>query len=402
MRLSIIRFLFLALCTAALTGCFSGALIDLQRGNAQAEHSFPKNTQRISVPFYWHDGHLMIKLSVNNKSDLLFAFDSGAGATVVFETERTQGLNLDISQTLPLNGNEVNLVADASIQLDTLSINDLVIIHVPIEQSPLFGDVDQAYFDGAIGYDLLRQYTTEIDFDKQLIHFYPQNTELNTTDWQQFGLALNNNVPYVKAAIGNSLETLHQFNWTIDTGAPDYLYMNTNLAKGVAFPANSYTTEIESFEGKQTRYTSRLEHLKLFGRSFTDIASHNLLKFEDDVGVGLIGAGLLRNFNLIFDYQNGTLWTKPNSQFANTTLTDRSGLELEPHKQGAIVKSVSKELTVGIKPNDVIYKINHQFVTQQNFDSLRNLLASNKTELEICWQTLSEKHCQMLALKDRF
>lgn len=386
----------------SISACISGALINLQQGNKQARYQFTAEQNRVSVPFYWYDGHIIIEVNINDKKRLRFALDSGAAATVMFESERTKGITLDISQQLPLNGKQVDVVANATVSLAGIEIADLVIIHVPIAESPLFGDLDQAYFDGAIGYDLLRQYLTEIDFEQQLVHFYPAQSQLDNKGWQAKPITLAGNIPYLSAKLTNAKGQLQSFEWTIDTGAPDYLYLNSNLSEALTFPSQSYVTEVENFEDKQQRYTSRMEALELLDSNFEQVASHNLTQFSDDISVGLIGAGLLRNFNLRFDYANQQLWFQRNNTFSTNSLVDRSGLELEPHKNGAYVKSVAQSASLAIPAGAVITSIDNKVVTVKRFDQLRALLSSQRKSIDICWQQTTKTQCQSLNLQDRF
>lgn len=385
----------------SLSGCITGALIDLQSGNKQAHHKYLSQSNKVSLPFYWLDGHIVIELAVNNKSKLKFALDSGAAVTVVFETERTKGLELDISQSIDLNGAEVNIVEQAQITLTEIAIEELVVVHVPISQSPLFANLDEAYFDGAIGYDLLNQYVTEIDFEHQQVHFYKPNSQVSKESWWAQPIELYGNVPHIKAALNNDNGQLQSFNWVVDTGAPDYLYFNSKQAKKFSGPNRYFTSEFANFEGKQLKHTGRINKLELFGQTFVQVSSHDLTEFKDPHAFGLIGAGLLRNFNLRFDYGKGLLWTSKNKLFSSHTLIDRSGLELEPHKNGAVVQSVSSKVTLPIREKDVVTKINGASLSEQNFDEMRNKLSGEQERLAICWLNKGKETCAQLALADR-
>lgn len=384
-----------------LSGCVTGALIDLQTGNKQAIHKFQSRASKVSLPFYWHDDHIMLELAINDKEHLKFALDSGAAVTVLFETPRTKGVELDISQTLDLNGHTVDLVAGASVKLADISIDDLVIIHVPLSQSPLFNSQEEAYFDGAIGFDVFNQYAIEIDFDQQLVHFYNPKQELENSGWQPQALEFYGNVPHVKGELMNNTGQLQSLNWVIDTGAPDHLYFNSKHEQKIDGPSVYFTTKFANFEGEQLKNTGRMEAFELFGSRFDQVSSHDLTEFEDPYAFGLIGAGLLRNFNLRFDYKDQTLWTKKNTAFSSFTRIDRSGLELEPHTQGAVVKSVTKGIELPIIVGDVLTKINNKQISADNFDAMRNILSSNLNSIDVCWLSQQNLSCGVLPLADR-
>ena len=83
-------------------GCSSSGLQNLAKGNPQSESVWEQPGERISIPFDWHDGHLIIPVRVNGSDRLRSAFDTGAAATVVFETARTQSLGLDVERAIKL------------------------------------------------------------------------------------------------------------------------------------------------------------------------------------------------------------------------------------------------------------------------------------------------------------
>ena len=84
-------------------------------------------------------------------------------------------MSLNVDTTLDLPGSTVNLINDAKVSISGITIENLTIVHVPLEQSPLFNSFEEAYFDGAIGYDVLKQYVTKIDYQNQKVIFYKKH-----------------------------------------------------------------------------------------------------------------------------------------------------------------------------------------------------------------------------------
>ena len=160
MTLHTVAFMIVALIACA-EPCAGGALKNVQQGNPQAQHVWYARDASIAVPFEWHDGHLVIGVRINDSAPLRLAFDTGASATVLFETERTRGLRLQAQRQIPIGGSAgVDLVNDAKLSLDGIDVTRLTILHVPLRNSPIFANDDEAYFDGAVGYDLLHRFVT--------------------------------------------------------------------------------------------------------------------------------------------------------------------------------------------------------------------------------------------------
>jgi PDZ domain len=192
----------------------------------------------------------------------------------------------------------------------------------------------------------------------------------------------------------------------VDSGAPAYAYMNPDLTKRIAVPARNYLTRGRSFNGPYERVTARLATFSLGGSEFPGLVTHFDRTDFKDLGraVGLIGNGVLRNFDLIFDYRAGTLAMRRNARFAATSEADRSGIDLQPHRLGAIVRSVAPDSTAakfGLKPGDVVTDIDGRSLQSDTFDGVKELLSSDRQTLTLCWRSQVERSCQPLPLVDR-
>ncbi len=376
---------------------------NLQNGNLTAKHQWLA-AEKIEIPFYWHDGHIIIKLTINERKDLLFALDSGASATVLFETNRSKNLQLNKERSLNLQGKEVNVINDVSITIEQLTIDKLTIIQVPIGQSPLFSNYDEAYFDGAIGYDLLKHYRTRIDYENLTVTLFSTDTYEHTDDWLSLPMDINRRIPYITAELTDEDSRSINHDFIIDTGAPDYLYINSKLIDDFKFPKNTYQTNVSNFDGDYVLQTSKVTNFKISNISFPDITTHNSPVFEDDFGVGLIGSGLLKQFTVEFDYSNQRLMLKPNTNLDTNSMMDRSGINLEPHSRGGVVKSISKNSIakkMGLDKGNIITKINNQKLMKENFDELRNFLSSKLQKVNLCWENTMGSFCKDLILADR-
>ena len=204
-------------------------------------------------------------------------------------------------------------------------------------------------------------------------------------------ITLNARVPYINADLTHQSANTRSYQWVVDTGAPDYIYLNSQLTDGMQFPKRFIETQTKNFEGVQIVRSAYLDTFTLADFDFPNIASHDLPKFKDDYGIGLIGSGLLRNFDVIFDYKNKRMALKANTKFSSKTYVNRSGINLEPHTIGAVVKSISKNSyaqRLDLKVGDTVSHINKQLVTPQNFDQLRAKLSTQKQSINICWTSL--------------
>jgi hypothetical protein len=388
--------------------CAGGALQNVRQGNPQAQHVWHARDASIAVPFEWHDGHIVIGVRINDSAPLRLAFDTGAGATVLFETERTRGLRLQAERQIPIGGSAgVDLVNDVKLSLDGIDVTRLTILHVPLRNSPIFANDDEACFDGAVGYDLLHRFVTEIDYVKQVIRFSkgPANVAADEA-WRLVPIDVTGRVPVISVQLQGGRARSESVRLLVDSGAPAYAYMNPDLIKRLAVPARNYLTRGRSFNGPYERVTARLAAFSLGGFEFPGLVTHFDRTDFKDLGkaVGLIGNGVLRNFDLIFDYRAGTLAMRRNARFDASSRADRSGIDLEPHRLGAIVRSVAPDSAaekLGLKPGDVVTDIDGRSLRFDTFDAVTELLSSDRQTLTLCWRSQSERSCEPLSLVDR-
>ncbi|CAH9049941.1 hypothetical protein PSECIP111951_00522 [Pseudoalteromonas holothuriae] len=388
-----------------LSGCQAKGIINLQSGNLLASQQWQGSNEQFSLPFVWHDGHIIIELAINDSQPLRFALDSAASATVLFETPRSQPMHLNIEGQLNLSEKKINIVNNAKVSVGNIKLSDLTLIHVPINQNPLFDDFDSAYFDGAIGYDLFNHYNITILYsDNTVVFSKPQSNIPLTQSWQQYPLSIHGRLPYVSANISNQTGSTSSYKFVLDTGAPDYIYLNKALAQNIKFPAAVYQSKFENFEGMQQIETGQLEQFNLFFEHFTNMTAHNLPKLKDDKGIGMIGSGLLKNFDIHFNYQQGFVAVRKGKLFDKHSLLDRSGLVLEPHKLGGIIKQIdnaSHALKLNLQVGTIVTKINGHTINQNNFDNLRRMLSGDGVSVNLCWQEGSIDQCDDLTLYTR-
>ena len=384
---------------------------NLQSGNKQATFEWTSLTDEITIPFKWHDGHIIIPVTVNESEPLQMAFDSGAAVTVLFESGRTSSLKLNIERQLTLNssGQIANVINSNTIGLSSVTLKNLTILHVPLKNSPIFSNIDEAYFDGAIGYDLLSRFAIMIDYVGQTITLSrKQPAAINLSEWQALPIDTEANVPYLEVSFSTDNADELKSNTSkllVDTGAPFYLYINPELDTEVELPVQYYETIGKSFNGPYHRYTGRLGSLNLGRYRFSNLAAHfDKADFRDLDGVGLLGNALLKNFDLIFDYSSGILFIRSNTEFSAQSTLDKSGLDIKPHNEGAIVTSVAPNTAadaVGLKARDIITGFDLTLISPENFDEFKTLLSSEKAKTRLCWMRNAKRKCAELMLSPR-
>ena len=217
---------------------------------------------------------------------------------------------------------------------------------------------------------------------------------------------LSGRVPVVDVRLQDHRSSSRSVSLIVDTGAPSYVYVNPELTKRIDVPARNYLTRGRAFNGPYERVTARLGEFAVAGFEFPGLVTlFDRTDFKDlRRGVGLIGNGVLRNFDLIFDYRAGTLAMRRNARFDETSSADRSGIDLQPHRSGAIVRSVaagSAAGKVGLRAGDIVTHIDGQSIGETTFDAAKQLLSSQRQSLALCWRSQAAQACESLQLADR-
>jgi len=94
---------------------------------------------------------------------------------------------------------------------------------------------------------------------------------------------------------------------------------------------------------------------------------------------GTVGIGILRQFNITFDYANRMLYVEQNGAFGKTDTFDRSGMWIERVESGFAVVDVVQDgpaATAGLRTGDVIVAINGKPWSAVPLSLLRIMLKS--------------------------
>ncbi|MBU1620600.1 MAG: aspartyl protease family protein [Gammaproteobacteria bacterium] len=395
-----------------LFGCQSEGVSNLMNGNKNSIHVWEGEERKLTIPFEWYNGHIIIPVSINGVGELRFAFDSGAAAIVLFENERTRSLQINVERKLEIGGGDklinANVVNNNDLNIAGITLKDVTLLHIPLEESPLFSSVDEVYFDGAIGYDLLSRFVIRINYVRQeLVLSESSAYRIEKGEWSEFDLDISDRVPYLKIKIKSQNNRIASANMMVDTGAPFNLYLNPDLHPDISLPKNYYVTQGNGFNGKYKRLTGILENISIGGVSFDRVATHyDVSDFQDLDGIGLIGNGVLSQFDVIFDYSDENIFLKKNKDFmpSETQKLDRSGIDIAPHQSGGVVKYLdvhSGASLLTIKVGDIVTHINHVKINYNNYDQLTALLYSDRKFLDVCWISSGNSKCGQLKMAER-
>ncbi|WP_334020047.1 aspartyl protease family protein [Alteromonas sp. S015] len=423
---SCLRWILIATMLISLSGCRiwdmaafqwknENAKIAWQSEGKNADKEFVnKSITQTVVPFTMLNNHILVNITLNKTTPLTFVLDSGAAATVITETDKTNVLNLSTNKPITIGGAgsgkapTAYIVSDAHIQLGGFSIADLSVIYAPTSAMP-FRSVDETYFDGVLGADFFNCCLVEINHDaKTLIITKPDDNSrahYRTEQWQEIAMPVENNTPYFTTTLHDK-KKLKTVKLMLDTGSTGTLSLFAENDR-FALPDKTFVATSTGIQGDSANLVGLLTHFSFGNTTFDHLPTY--FRFEgsnsQDGSDGVVGNQILKRFNTVFDFSTERMWYQPSKQFTSFIGTNRSGLRLLPHSRGAIVLDVAEDtgaFAAKIPINSIITEFEGKPVTYANFDKLKMVLSHPKKEtVPLCWEFQKQKHCSELQLDSR-
>jgi hypothetical protein len=211
-----------------------------------------------------------------------------------------------------------NAFAEGSTALHELSIGSLTFDNIGsgvIDLSQIQAKFHFPHLDGLIGYPILKQFATFFNVDAGTLTFSKvrpaKPADATVTAFQGV-------IPVIHAQIEGVPTTV-----LVDTGDRFSLTLFGPFAKQHAFYGRypSQTNVITGFGLGGPIYADvfKLPHLGVFGTPLTDVVTRASRQtggvFASSFGGGSIGTGILKRFNMVFDYQDGEIVAWPSKYF---------------------------------------------------------------------------------------
>jgi hypothetical protein len=409
-------------CAAAaiylLSGCQLVDMAQFSYANATATHRWLDQTTTTTLHFELVDEHIIVPVSVNASAPLNFVLDSGAGATVILESRNTQALPLEFGAELSVSGvgtgpdPVARIIEDTDLSLGDIRLEGLSIIYLSLASVPFFDNLDEVYFDGVIGAPFFERFVVEIDYDQQLISFSEPGSLSASLDqrganWREIPLQIDSGVPYLTTQISTGPEQTVAVKLLVDTGYRGPVSLTPETHDEIDAPLTYFSTVGQGLSGDVEMKVGMSESLTIGGFALDNVpVSYSIAGGESENGSnGLLGNEVLRRFNLVFDYPNERMFVAPNQSFSLPINADRSGLLIRPHRLGAVVKSIARdpaEEGSDLRVGDIITSLNDEPMTPSRTLELKQLLASDRESVSVCWLSGDRSHCADLALASRF
>jgi hypothetical protein len=326
--------------------------------NAQGTFFFSDDvSERINFEFI--NNLIIIPLEINSVT-LSFLLDTGVTKPILFNLTERDSLDLKDSRAFYLRG----LGGDGQLKAlksrynrfklgNAVSTNqDLYVVYdTSIDFTSRLG----VLVHGIIGYDIFKDFVIEINYKSKFIRLHKPNSfrPRSSKKWKTLPINIHRRKPYLDAIV--TVDTLKKpTKLLIDTGSSDALWLFENKEQGLIPKKNLVFMDYlgKGLSGSIYGKRSRVNEFKLSDFNLKDVN----VAFPDSLSIdvtkvykersGSIGSGILKRFNLFFDYTNKKLHLKKNGFFRERFTYNNSGIVLE-HNGSMFVKEEIKVPVLG-------------------------------------------------------
>ena len=300
-----------------------------------------KNVQ--SVRFQLINNLIVIPVDVNG-SHLSFILDTGVDKTILFNLSQIDSVGLNNVKKITLQGLGDGEPVEALLsQKNHIKIKNYIStnenVYVILKDKFDISGKMGVTIHGVIGYRLLKDAITEINYNTKKIYFHNPTTfkRPKCRKCEVFPLQFYRNKPYINAKV--QLDTVGNVKTTvkllIDTGGSDAIWLFENTKKAIKTPIRNFRDILgEGFSGTIYGNRSRIKELSIGGFrvknptvSFLDTASTYYAR-QFKTRNGSIGGNILKRFKVWIDYQNKQLTLKKSGSFRGGFEYNMSGVDV--------------------------------------------------------------------------
>lgn len=261
-----------------------------------------------TIPFVLtdHDA-ISFKAVINGKDTVLLHFDTGSWGMRLTKDAIVKKTNLVSDKANP-DFDKLNKVT--KLQIGSLIYND--------PEFEVTGNTARD-MDGRFGWTLFEGKQVELDFDKSLMIVHSGKFIKTPNGYVRSELVFNHSFMIAKGSIIKGNQKLSG-DFLMDTGAESSIILDSTWAAHAQFASGLpvlKTIVLHDPRGKE--YKTQVVQAPAFELNSIKLESvpAQILGSRNPTGLPLnyLGSGLLKRFNMIFDFRNDCIYWKPNKLF---------------------------------------------------------------------------------------
>lgn len=315
-----------------------------------------------TVPFRLLNNHIYVQVRLNGQP-LQMLFDTGGMNVVTPDAARRLGLKAEGAIQGRGAGEKSEDVAIA--RVGELQLGEVTLKNQAFFVFPLAGlaEAEGVEVDGIVGYEVLKRFIGRVEYAAERLTFTLPAAYREPAWATVVPFTFDGQTPQVQGEIDGVPGA-----FTIDTGSRVSLTLNRPFAEKHGLAAR-YGSKHEALTGWGVgggvrSLLARARVLKLGGAEVQgpviDMALSEKGAFANPYLAGNVGGGVLKRFDVTFDYGNQRIFLEPNANHGKPDNYDRSGMWLNREGAGFKVMDVVKEgpaAEAGLKMGDEILSI---------------------------------------------
>lgn len=349
------------------------------------------NRKHITMPFRIIRNMIVIKVKINDKGPFNFILDTGAGMMIITDPTLVDSIGVVSKRMIKIGGlgegedAEAYVTAPLNIQMPGLVSNDVSAAILKKDHFNLSSYAGMP-IHGLLGYEFFASLAVRISFSDSTLNI------CRPKDLRPYGrsfripLSIEDRKPYLHAMVTYPNDKQQNCKLVVDIGAGHPISIE-NLIKVNGWPAKSIPANLGvGLNGPINGYISRIKSVKLGKFTMDDV----LAAFPDSSEKimtsvprdGNLGIGILKRFNVIFDYADSVLYLKPGQLREEPFEHDMSGLEYfsaGDDYQHVIINRVepgSPADLIGLERGDEIMSINFKPVSKMSLEEIDAIFRS--------------------------
>lgn len=314
------------------------------------------NAKSHSVTFKMINDLIIIPVDVNG-STLNFLLDTGVSNTVMFNLSVEDSTKLKNARKIKIRGlGEGNFIeaiqsTNNKVRIGNVLNNRHLVFLIPgkeFDLSPRLG----VSINGIIGGDLFKKLIVDINYSTKKIKFYnPLKYKYRKCKkCQYFDLSFYKGKPYIDIKVKNDNKIIDT-KLLIDTGGSKTLWLFDKSSPDIELPTKYFDDFLgKGLSGNIYGRRSKIDEI-IIGKyrfananvSYPDSASI-VTAYNFKQRNGSIGAGILKRFRIVYDYNNKKMTIKRKSRYYSDAFQyNKSGLEIIYDGKMLVRKEVQSE-----------------------------------------------------------
>ncbi len=344
-----------------------------------------QSSDTFEVPFRIGEDAIIADAKVNGRS-VSMLFDTGFGGSALVDTAINVG---PVTGSITLQ-DFVGTLEAPTVKLVSLMFGDhkINVGDEPIVQQP-WERMSSSYgqhVDGILGFSVIKNNITGINFEKKKFVFYPKSFDINKLVPDNKRTFMAKLLPIGQSSMEMEVlpETGKRMTMALDTGNAFYATTHKDVLERVGVWDDKKTAKFTTLSGVAsgavTSWALKVPKITIFGvpveNSVWDVIDRPASSAEGD---GTVGFGFLKNFNIIIDYDKRRVWFENYTGVVAEPIVGSVGISggLQVRTGKTLISHVmpsSPAEAAGIKPGDEILSIDQTDLMGVDSRKLRAML----------------------------